>query len=508
MASLNKRQRSLFPKPLFDEDILVHEMNELGIAVDTNKRKLWRHLIQQQLPTWINDTKKIKTDSEKIALGSDATVEDIESFKPRYDNIGLPKALVKLLDTKFAVCTSKVIARTDAKDGSTTKLLIELQDGKQVEAVIMRYGHVELDCFPKDELKHMVDDKTGELLPQFKSNKRATLCVSCQVGCGMGCTFCATGTMGLVSNLTAGEIIEQIYTASKIERIRNVVFMGMGEPLDNYDAVISAINAMTDTARFGISPSRISISTVGIVPRIRDLIQDAPDVGLALSLHAPTQEKRLEIVPTAKSYHIDMILDACDQFIDNQNNRIKKNSRKRHILTEYVLIGDVNSSIEVAHQLGSLLAGRSVLLNVIPYNPTPIEYDYRTPSREEGKLFVDVVRSYGVKVLLRQTMGADVGSACGQLVVDNQKKQLNISESKKTVTDLEDIVGKKSNSTNNPTKVVRRRKLGNKEGCDSLFASFFERTKHYIQTAQLSDVLFGVGLTTIVGIMVSRSLSK
>ncbi|KND04516.1 23S rRNA methyltransferase [Spizellomyces punctatus DAOM BR117] len=412
------RARPLNPKPIFDEELVLEAFRKNKIK-ESNAAKLWRYLIQQP----------------------EKTIDEIPDF---------PKAARKLIDDEFVITTSKVISRTDAKDGSTTKLLIELQDGQRVESVIMRYGEVELDCFPEEEERRKRrrregNGEDGEEILEFRSNKRATLCVSSQVGCAMGCTFCATGTMGLLSNLAAGEIIEQLYHANKIEKIRNIVFMGMGEPLDNYNAVMAAVRAMVDTGRFGLAPSRISVSTVGVVPRIHSLIKDAPNIGLALSLHAPNQTLRQQIVPTAKAWHVDRILSACDAFIDHQNGLIKSTNRRRHILVEYVLIRDVNDSQETAHELGQLLKGRHVLLNVIPYNPTSVPHDYKTPNREDSRRFVETVREYGVHTLLRQTLGADAASACGQLVIDNggQKTSGQCGDDKGTgngVADLEDLL--------------------------------------------------------------------
>jgi len=363
----------------------------LLLAMDTHKinqihaKTLWRKIIQQN-------------------------VTDYHSIKD------MPKAFLNLLDTQFTMFTSKVIKRSDAKDGSTTKLLIQLQNGKQIESCIMRYGDVEFGNFPEEERDRLPVSTDGSI--EFRSKPRATLCVSSQVGCAMACTFCATGTMGLDSNLSAGDIIEQLVHANMITPIKGIVFMGMGEPLDNFSAVIEAIKAFTDTSRFGLSSQRISISTVGIVPRIKQLQTLAPNISLALSLHAPTQEKRLQIVPTSKAYHIDKIMSACDDFIANQNKN-KKTPRK--ILIEYVLIANVNDSIETARELGVLLEGRDVMLNVIPYNKTDVAFDYETPARSVQAEFVAVVREYGVKVILRQTMGDDIASACGQLVIEQRK---------------------------------------------------------------------------------------
>ncbi|KAI9343570.1 hypothetical protein BDR26DRAFT_858344 [Obelidium mucronatum] len=339
----------------------------------------------------------------------------------------LPVRILPLLKANFVFSTSTIASRKDASDNSTTKLVIELQDGQQVETVIMRYGERER------RIKEL--EKEGK---QFKSNKRATVCISSQVGCAMGCTFCGMN-----------------FHANKIEKIRNVVFMGMGEPLDNYDAVLGAIQAMINTGRFCLSPSRITVSTVGVAPRITSLMKDVPQIGLALSLHAPTQELRQEIVPSSKSFSLTKILQAVFAFIENQNKLT--NSNVRHILVEYVLIQDINSSAEVAHQLGQLFADRvakkDILVNIIPYNPTDVIANYQRPTAETLKTFVEIVRSYGVYTLIRQELGQDIASACGQLVVKGPKKDC----SKETeAADLEDLVGKKGNGKKSTPAVVKR----------------------------------------------------
>ena len=225
MPSANLKKRNLKIKPVLDEQILIADFESHGINVK-HASKIWRYMIQNNVDRY----------------------EDIPE---------IPKDALRLLEKEYSrPITSKVVKRSDAADGSTTKLMIELQDGMCVESVIMRYGHVELDLFPEEEKRknRLLDDHASDVASfngekLFKSNKRATLCISSQVGCSMGCTFCATGTMGLMANLTAGEILEQLYHASKIEKIRGIVFMGMGEPLDNYNAVITSINGMTDPAR-------------------------------------------------------------------------------------------------------------------------------------------------------------------------------------------------------------------------------------------------------------------
>ncbi|KAJ3236783.1 sorting nexin, partial [Chytriomyces hyalinus] len=250
--------------------------------------------------------------------------------------------------------------------------------------------------------------------------------------------------------------------ANDVEKIRNVVFMGMGEPLDNYDAVLGSIQAMINTSRFGLSPARISVSTVGVVPRIQALMRDVPQIGLALSLHAPTQELRQEIVPSSKSFSLSKILAAVFAFIENQNKA--NSSSPRHILIEYVLIENINSSVEVAHQLGQLFAARvdrkDILVNIIPYNPTDVIAAYEKPTPETLKEFVATVRSYGVHTLIRQELGQDIASACGQLVVKNQGigKKLAGCDDEKEAKDLEDLVGAGKSVGAKPNVVKRTRK--------------------------------------------------
>ncbi|KAI8615846.1 hypothetical protein BC830DRAFT_1168290 [Chytriomyces sp. MP71] len=459
MSSSSGRKRSLWPKSIFDETELraffaTHSVNTHHV------NSIYRHIVQNACRTF----------------------DDIPE---------IPARVLPLLKAEFVFSTSKVVERLDASDGSTTKLVVELQDGQKVETVVMRYGGVELKSFPKEEREKRQKELEQEG-KKFKSNFRATVCLSSQVGCAMGCTFCvtdstaptpplhhtttatshrrptasivtATGTMGLLSNLTTGEIVEQLMHANAVEKIRNVVFMGMGEPLDNYDAVLGAIQAMMHTGRFGLSPARISVSTVGVVPRIQALMRDVPQIGLALSLHAPTQELRQEIVPSSKSFSLSKILAATFAFIENQNKGGTA-ANPRHILVEYVLIEHVNSTPSVAHELGRLFADRvdrkDVLVNVIPYNPTDVVAAYQKPSPETIRTFVAIVREYGVHTLIRQELGQDIASACGQLVVKNPKKE---EAAVKEARDVEDLVGGGAAGKGKPA-VVKRVGAGKKEG--------------------------------------------
>eukprot|EP00050_Salpingoeca_kvevrii_P007918 m.299503 g.299503 ORF g.299503 m.299503 type:complete len:487 (-) comp14149_c0_seq1:184-1644(-) len=416
-TSTAARAASMGRLPLLDEQLVLARCAERGIKPQ-HAYTMWRDLIKK----------------------GTSNVRDIPN---------LPHALYDLVEEEFTLTTSKVKSRSDSADGSTTKLCIELFDGQLIETVVMRYGRVQLANFPKDELK--VSDETGEI--EFKSKGRATVCISSQVGCLMGCTFCATGTMGLLANLTAGEILEQVFHANQIEKVRNVVFMGMGEPLDNYDAVISTVNALVDVRRFSLSPRQVSISTVGVVPRLRSLAADAPGISLALSLHAPTQELRAQIVPSSKAWHIDRIIEAMDEYVDAQNNRRESGAEKTTVLIEYVLIADVNDSQDTAHELGQLLQGRPCTINVIPYNPTEVPFDYKSPTREVCNDFVATVREYGHRVILRQELGQDIASACGQLVITTNKQSQCGSGA--PAADIEDLLGG-SSSAGSASQVRRR----------------------------------------------------
>ncbi|KAI9139506.1 hypothetical protein BKA69DRAFT_1085055, partial [Paraphysoderma sedebokerense] len=331
---------------------------------------------------------------------------DIYSLRDFNDCPNLPKALPALLNANFTPLITTVDQIRRSQDG-TVKLAVRLPNMSLVETVIMHY------------------DRRNE--PDRKP--RSSVCLSSQVGCKMACGFCATGTMGFKSNLSSAEIIEQLVHARQIKQISSVVFMGMGEPLDNYNNVILAIKSMTDQRRFGIGPSHICVSTVGVIGKFQSLMRDAPAVKLALSLHAPNQELRLKIVPTAKAYPFDKLMKAVDDYLE-------KNDR---IMIEYILIANVNCSVESAHELGRLLQTRNVLLNLIPYNPTEVSADYEAPTPEMIQTFESILRyEYKILTIVRRTLGQDIDGACGQLVV---KKENSCGSGGKNseIADIEDI---------------------------------------------------------------------
>ena len=248
------------------------------------------------------------------------------------------------------------------------------------------------------------------LIPE---DKRMTLCISSQVGCSLNCSFCSTAKQGFNRNLSTAEIIGQLYLAhhalladGREGGITNVVMMGMGEPLLNYDAVMRALNIMCDDFAYGLSKRRVTISTAGVVPAIRRLHEDT-DVSLAVSLHAPDDELRSQLVPLNRKYPIAELLDACRQYVSEHN--------RRRITFEYVMLKGVNDSLDHARRLVKLLRGIPSKLNLIPFNPYPHAL-YECSDQATIDRFRDFVVGKGIVTVTRKTRGDDIDAACGQLV--------------------------------------------------------------------------------------------
>eukprot|EP00854_Cymbomonas_tetramitiformis_P001040 gene1039-1571_t len=269
-----------------------------------------------------------------------------------------------LLKENFVLTTSKVVEVAEAEDGSGAKLIIELKDGHRVETVIINHTH--------------------------KARKRSTVCVSSQVGCAMGCTFCATGTMGLQANLTAGEIIEQVWHARQYCTPRNVVFMGMGEPMDNYEEVLVSLRGLTQQNQFNVCMDRITVSTVGVVNRIQQLADDCPEVSLALSLHSSNQALRTQIIPSGGRFTVDKLQAAIDYYIERTG---------RQVMLEYTLMGGLNDLPIFAKELCEFIQTRKVFVNLIPYNPTEIGalHGYMVPKDDDCIVFEDILNDFGIK---------------------------------------------------------------------------------------------------------------
>ena len=294
------------------------------------------------------------------------------------DMSDLPKALRDQVSENFQIWTTKVVEHQKSADG-TEKLLLELQDGGRIECVLLR------------------------------EENRRTICISSQVGCAMGCVFCASGLDGVDRNLTTGEGVEQMLRLQRLlpeqERLSHSVVMGMGEPLANLDRLLPALDQASSPDGLGISARRITISTVGLPPAITRLAKLNSRYHLAVSLHAPNDELRNEIVPVNSNIGIQTILDAADHYFEVSSRRLT---------FEYVLLADVNDRPEHAHQLASLLKARNVLLNVIPYNPVA-GLPYRTPSSKAIGNFRAILLNANINIQFRQRKGDDIDAACGQL---------------------------------------------------------------------------------------------
>ena len=255
---------------------------------------------------------------------------------------------------------------------------------------------------------------------------RATLCVSSQVGCALACTFCSTAQQGFNRNLTVSEIIGQVWRASKIignfgvtgvRPITNVVMMGMGEPLLNVANVVPAMEIMLDDFAYGLSKRRVTLSTSGVVPSL-DMLRDKIDVALAISLHAPNDELRDEIMPINKKYNIKMLMDSVHRYLEVSNANHGK------VTIEYVLLDHVNDGTEHAHQLAQVLKNTPCKINLIPWNPFP-EAPYGKSSNSRVDRFQKTLMEYGFTVIVRKTRGDDIDAACGQLagdVIDRTKR--------------------------------------------------------------------------------------
>lgn len=290
----------------------------------------------------------------------------------------LPRRLQQKLSASFEVWTTRIERHHRADDG-TEKLVLQLHDGGRIECVLLRDG------------------------------KRRTICVSSQVGCAMGCVFCASGLNGVERNLTSGEIVEQMLRLQHLlptdERISHVVMMGMGEPLANLPGVLPALEVACDGERFGISTRRITISTVGLPQAIERLVKEGMQYHLAVSLHAANDVLRNDLVPVNERTGLRAILTAADRYFESSGRRLT---------FEYVLLAGINDRENDAHDLARLLRGRPALLNLIPYNPVA-GLPYRTPPEVSVVRFRQILEQRGVQVQERQRKGDRINAACGQL---------------------------------------------------------------------------------------------
>ena len=289
----------------------------------------------------------------------------------------LSKNLREKLEEQYKIPSVRMLERQESAMDGTNKFLFQLEDGHVVESVLMRYKH-------------------GN-----------SVCISSQVGCRMGCRFCASTIGGLERNLRASEMLGQIYQIQKLsgERVSNVVVMGTGEPLDNYDNFVRFIGLLTDENGLHISQRNVTVSTCGIVPNMKRLAEEKLHITLALSLHGSTQEKRKTLMPVANKYDLSEVLEACDYYFEQTGRRIT---------FEYSLVHGVNDTDEDGEELIRILKHRNCHLNLIPVNPIK-ERNFEKPSRKSAENFKNKLEKSGINVTIRREMGSDIDGACGQL---------------------------------------------------------------------------------------------
>lgn len=301
----------------------------------------------------------------------------------------IPLALREKIKQEVGFAAVEEETKSVSKIDGTTKFLFKLQDGSMVESVLMKYKH-------------------GN-----------SVCISSQVGCRMGCRFCASTIGGLTRNLLPSEMLGQIYYIQKStqERVSNVVLMGTGEPFDNYDNFLRMLHLLTNPQGLNISQRNITVSTCGIVPKIKELAKEHLQITLAISLHSPTDEMRKELMPIANRYSIDEIMEACEDYF---------NETKRRITFEYSLVAGVNDEPEHATILANRLKQLNCHVNLIPVNPIE-ERDFRQPEQESIQNFRKMLEKNRINATIRREMGRDIQGACGQLRKNYQK---NIQQTK------------------------------------------------------------------------------
>ena len=338
---------------------LEHELVASGLS-PVHTRALWRALYREHSPA--------------LAARDD--------FSPP-----LRRWIGENIGTRFFPETPAIAADTASSDGLTRKFLLKLDDGQTIETVLMGYPG------------------------------RHTACVSTQAGCAMGCVFCATGQMGFVRHLRPGEIVAQVLHAQRSVpeggALRNLVLMGMGEPLHNYDSVMTALDIICDSRGINLGPSRITISTVGVVPGILRLAEEGRPYHLAVSLHGASEEERAALVPASKRWSLAEVIAACRTFSE---------ATGRKIFFEWTLIAGKNDSVETAHRLGVLLTGIRSHVNLIPLNPTN-GFAGEASAAASAITFQQVLKEAGIPSTIRQRRGIDVAAGCGMLRAEKTRRR-------------------------------------------------------------------------------------
>lgn len=343
--------------------------------------KILSDLSLEELSNWL---KSIEIPAYRARQIFDWTYKKFELDPAKMLN--LPLALREKLQIQFKRGL-ELKETQNSSDGQTCKFLFRLHDGQLIESVLI------------------------------EAPGRYTLCVSSQVGCAARCSFCASGKQGLIRNLSTGEILEQfIEVANFLQKegksLTNLVYMGMGEPLHNYDAVVESIRRLTSPQGTHFSSRRITVSTVGVIEGIERLEKDDLGIHLVLSLHAPNHETRKKIIPTSRQYPLEVILAACDSY---------SKTTGRDMTFEYTMLEGYNSSTENARELADLLQNRQCTVNLIPYNPIP-GMNFTRPSTESIEAFRAVLTDRGINHTCRYTKGVDIAAACGQLALRKKSK--------------------------------------------------------------------------------------
>ena len=325
----------------------------------------------EELKVWMKENGESAFRGKQILSWIYKDINDFDNMK------NISKPLISKLKENFSIKLPKIIEVNKSEIDGTEKFLLGFEDGNLIESVLMRYKH-------------------GN-----------SICISTQIGCSMGCKFCASTIDGRVRNLTTGEILAQILVVQNYikERISNVVLMGSGEPLDNYDNVVKFLEVVSAEYGLNIGQRHITLSTCGIVPKIYELADKGFSITLAISLHAFSDEKRKEIMPIANKYTICEILEACRYYINKTNRRIT---------FEYALVKEINDGKEDAKALGKLLRGMLCHVNLIPVNEIK-ENTYKRSSKKAIDDFSEILTSFGIEVTTRREMGSDINAACGQL---------------------------------------------------------------------------------------------
>lgn len=325
----------------------------------------------EEFKKWMKENKEKEFRAKQVL---DWVYKGIYNFE---DMKNVPKNTISKLQSNFYISVPSVVEKYVSKDKSTVKFLFKYIDGNIIEAVVMKYKH-------------------GN-----------TICVSTQVGCKMGCKFCASTIGGIIRSLSYGEIIGQVLRAQEQtgEKISNIVMMGSGEPLDNYNNSLEFIKLINAEYGLNIGQRHITLSTCGIVPKIKELAEESLQITLAISLHAPNDKIRKETMPIASVYSIKELMDACKYYINKTNRRIT---------FEYALVDDLNDKKVHAEELSTLLKGMLCHVNLIPINKID-EKNFKSSSTNRIKNFSNILLKNGIQTTIRREMGSDINAACGQL---------------------------------------------------------------------------------------------